>query len=179
MYISCIKSIKASYKVKSGSKSRMRGISENIEVEREAKKEARKETSRIEAASRLESRAGAAKEQPTRRTRQAVPKRPRASASQGEPSQKKGRKESEAIASAQMPEINSSGTEEQKEEEEEEETASSLRPRGLRDKGPAVWAKEEPTGQFTVVEGHVVAEQPEEVTERVEVEILSQPGVSI
>ena len=91
MNTSCIKSIKASYKVKSSSKSHMRGMSEYIKVEREA----RKETGRTEAASGLES--GAVEEQPTQRTQHAVPKRPRASASQGEPSQKKARKGSEAM----------------------------------------------------------------------------------
>ena len=76
MNTSCIKSIKVSYKVKSDSKSRMRGISEYIEAEREAEKVARKETGKTEAASGLESEAGAAEEQPTRRTQHAVPKRP-------------------------------------------------------------------------------------------------------
>ena len=90
----------------------MRGISEYQEAEREAEKEARKETDRTEAASGSESGAGAIEEQPTRRTRHAVFKHPRASASQGEPSQKKARKGSEAIASAQMPEIISSDTKE-------------------------------------------------------------------
>jgi len=86
MNISYIKSIKASYKMKSGSQSRIRGMSECMEAEREAKKEARKETGRTKTASGSESGAGAVEEQPTRRTRHAVPKRPRASTSQGEPS---------------------------------------------------------------------------------------------
>jgi len=68
--------------------------------------------------------AGVAEEQSTRRIRQSVPKRPRTSASQGKPSQKKARKGFEATVSAQMPEVLPSGTEEQ--EEEEEEAASSL-----------------------------------------------------
>ena len=50
MNTSCIKSIKASNKVKSSSKSHMWGMSKYMEAEREAEKEARKETSRIEAA---------------------------------------------------------------------------------------------------------------------------------
>jgi len=87
-----------------------------------------RETSSAEATSGLESGAGAAKEQPTRRIRQVVPKRPRASASQGEPSPKKVRKGSEAAVSAQMPEIIPYGTEEQEEEEEEEEAVLVLRP---------------------------------------------------
>jgi len=93
----CIKSIKASYKVKSGSKSHMQGTSEYMEAEREAEKKARKETGRTEAASGSESGVGAVEEQPTRKTRHAVPKCPRASASQGTPNQKKARKGSEAI----------------------------------------------------------------------------------
>jgi len=113
MNSSCIKSINVSYKVKSGSKSRMRGMSEYIEAEREAEKEARKETGRIEAASGSDSGARAAEEQPTQRTQHVMPKHPRASASQGERSQKKARKGSEAITSAQMTEIIPSGTEEQ------------------------------------------------------------------
>ena len=39
--------------------------------------------------------------------------------------------------------------------------------------------KVEPVGPSTVAEEAVIAEQLEEVTERVEVEILTQPGVSI
>jgi len=82
------------------------------EAERKAEKEARKEASRTGAAPWSESRAGAAKEQSTKRTRQAVSKRPQGSASQGEPNQKKARKGSEAAPSAQMPEIIPSDTEE-------------------------------------------------------------------
>jgi len=66
--------------------------------------------------------------QSTRRTRQAVPKHARASASQDEPSQKKARKGFEAAVSTQMPKVIPSDTEEQ-EEEEEEDAASSLCPR--------------------------------------------------
>ena len=55
MNISCIKSIKASYKVKSGSKSRMRGMNEYMKTEKEDEKEARKETGRMEATSGTES----------------------------------------------------------------------------------------------------------------------------
>ena len=51
MNTSCIKSIKASYKVKLGSKSHMRGMSEYREAEREAEREAIRETSRIGVAS--------------------------------------------------------------------------------------------------------------------------------
>jgi len=57
-----------------------------------------------------------------------VSKRPRASASQGEPSLKKIRKGSEATVSAQIPEVLPSGMEEQ--EEDEKEAASSLCPLG-------------------------------------------------
>ena len=114
MNTSCIKSIKASYKVKSGSKSRMRGMIEYQEAQKEEKKEARREASRAEATSG--SGAEATEEHPIRRTRYVVPKRPRTFASQGEPSPKKARKGSEATVSAQIPEIIPPGTEEQEEE---------------------------------------------------------------
>ena len=71
-----------------------------MEAERKAEKEAMKKINRTEVASRSESRVGAAEEPPTRRTRQAVLQRPRASAFQGEPSQKKERKRYEAAVSA-------------------------------------------------------------------------------
>jgi len=80
----------------------MRGMTEYQEAEREAKKEARKEASRTEAAPGSESRAGAAEEQFTRRTPQAVPKHAHASASKGELGQKKTRKESEVVALTQV-----------------------------------------------------------------------------
>jgi len=51
-------------------------MTEYQEAEKEAEKEARKEASRTRAASGSESGAGAAEEQPTRRTRHVVPKRP-------------------------------------------------------------------------------------------------------
>jgi len=92
MNTSCINSIKESYKVKSGSKSRMRGMSEYMEAEREAKKEARKETDKTKTVSRSNSGARAAEEQPSRRTWQAMSKRPRSSASQGEPARRKQEK---------------------------------------------------------------------------------------
>jgi len=77
-----------------------------------------------------------------------------------------------------MPEVLPSSTEEQ-EEEEEEKAASSLRLWGLHNRGPAVLTEVESAGQSIVAEGVVVAEQPEEVTERAEVEVLYQLGVSI
>ena len=55
-----------------------------------------------------------------------MPKHPRASASQGEPSPKKARRGSEAEVSALMPEIIPSSIEEQEEEEEEEEIVLAL-----------------------------------------------------
>ena len=67
--------------------------------------------------------------------------------------------------------------EEQKEEEEEEEAIPTLWPQSLRSWGPTILAEGEPISQSTTVEG---AEQPEEVVERVEVEILgvsTQPGI--
>ena len=77
-----------------------------------------------------------------------------------------------------MPEVLPSGTEEH-EEEEKEETVSSLPPQGLRSRGPAVLAEVKSVGQSIVVEGAVVAEQPEEVTERAKVKVPSQTGVLI
>jgi len=74
-----------------------------------------------------------------------------------------------------MPEIIPSITEEQ-EEEEEKYAATSLPPRGMRSRGPAVLAKVEPAGYSDMAEGIVVAEQS--VVERAEVEISSQPGDS-
>ena len=110
---SCIKDIKSAYKAKEGSKGCwMRGMTEYQEVEKDAKKEARKETSKVGAALVLEFGEGAAEEQRARRTRQAMPKRSRASASQSEPRQKKARKRSEATVSVQMPEILPYGMEE-------------------------------------------------------------------
>ena len=123
------------------------------EAEKEAKKEARREASRTRAALALESGAGAAEEHPVRRTRHVMPKRPRASASQGEPSPKKARKGSEGEASARMPKIIPPGTEEREEEEEEEEVVLTLRPRGLHSRGPAILAEGEPAGQSVVAEG--------------------------
>ena len=64
-----------------------------------------REACRIGVALVLESRAGVAEEYPIRRAQQAVPKRPRSFASQGEPSPKKARKGSEAEASARILEV--------------------------------------------------------------------------
>ena len=94
----------------------------------------------------LGSEAGAIGEHPVRRARLAVPKRPRSSASQGEPSPKKARKGSEVEVSAQMPEIIPPGTKEQEEEEEEEEAVLTLHPRGLWSKGPTILAEGKPVG---------------------------------
>ena len=100
MNTSCIKSIKASYKVKLGSKRRMRGMTEYQEAQKEVKREARREASRAGAASGSGSGAGAAEEHHIRRTRHVVPKYPRGFAFQGVPSPKKARKGSEATVSA-------------------------------------------------------------------------------
>ena len=67
MNTSCIKGIKASYKVKLGSKSRMRGMSEYQEAEREVEREAMRETSRTGVALMSEPVVGAAEEQPIQR----------------------------------------------------------------------------------------------------------------
>ena len=157
---SCIKRIKSTYKAKEGSKGcQMRGITEYQEAEWEAEKEARKEFSRTKGASRSESGAGAAVERSTKKTRQVVSKRTRASASLGEPSQKKTRKGSDAASSAQVFEIIPSSIEgKEEEEEEEEEEVSALRPWGLRSRGPVVLAKVESAGQSVVAKGVMVVE---------------------
>ena len=100
--------------------------------------EPRREVSRTGAtATELEPRVVAAEEQSTRRSHQAVAKRPRGSTSQGEPSPKKVRRGSEAKVSTQMPEVVPPGAEKrEEEEEEEEETVSTLHSRGLRIMGP-------------------------------------------
>jgi len=118
---------------------------------------------------------GAVEEHPIRRARHVVSKR-RASASQDEPSLKKAKKGSEAEVSARMPEKIPHDAKEQ-EEEVEEEAVPTLHPRGLRSRGTVILAEGEPTRQSIMAEG---AKQPEEVMERVEVEILgvsTQPGI--
>ena len=66
---SCIKGIKSTYKAKVGTKCcRMRGMTEYQEAKKKVKREARREASRTRAALVSESRAGAAKEHPVRRT---------------------------------------------------------------------------------------------------------------
>ena len=92
MNTSCIRSIKASYKTKLGSKRRIQGMSEYQETERETEREARRETSRTGAAMVLESDAGATEEHSVQKARQVVSKRPRAATSQGEPVQRRLKK---------------------------------------------------------------------------------------
>jgi len=83
-----------------------------------------------------------------------VGKRPRGSTSQGEPSPKKARRESEAEVLIQMPKVVPPGAEEQEEEEEEEdEVVSTLCSRDLRSRGPANLAEEEPMGESVMAEG--------------------------
>ena len=110
---SCIKSINASYEEKLASNKRMRGIDEY----QAAKKEARGEIG-------VEPRAAAPREQPARRHRRAVPKRPHGSTSTVEPTPKKARRDSAAEAS--MSEAVPFGVEEQREEEEEEDETPSF-----------------------------------------------------
>ena len=98
--------------------------------------------------------------QSTRRTQQAMPKRPQASASQDETSPKKTRKESEATVLARMPKIIPTDTEEQEEEEEKEEVVSALLPLGLRSRSHAILVEVELVGQSVMAEGTVVVEQP-------------------
>ena len=118
--------------------------------------ESRREVSRTGiAAEEPEPRAVTTKDQPTKRIRHVVSKRPRASASLGKPSPKKAKKGSKAEALAWMPEVIPLGTEEQeeKEEEEEEEAVPTLRSRGLRSRGPAILAEGELAGESTIAEG--------------------------
>jgi len=143
MNTSCIRSIKASYKIKLGSKRRIRGMSEYQEAERETEREARRETSRTGAAMALESGAGAAEEHSVRKARQVVSKRPRATTSQGKPSPKKAKKGSEAEAPARMPEVILPGAVEQEEEEEEGgEATPTLRLWGLLVEVLQSWRRE-------------------------------------
>jgi len=64
---SCIRSIKASYKTKLGSKRSIRGMSEYQEAGRETEREAKRETGRTEVALVLESGVGAAQEHSVRK----------------------------------------------------------------------------------------------------------------
>ena len=96
-----------------------------------------------------------AEKQPTKRTRQAVPKHPRASTFQGELSPKKARKVFESEVSARMPQIIPPSTEEQEEEEEEEEAVLALRPQGLRSRGPTILAKGEPATHLLWLRGPI------------------------
>ena len=82
-------------------------------------------------------RAAASKEQPIKKSRQAVSKRSHGSTSKGEPIPKKARRESEA--EALMSEVIPFGVEEQREEEE----IPPLRPRGLRSRGPMILEERE------------------------------------
>ena len=153
-------------------------MSEYQEAEREIEREARRETGRTGAAFLSESGTGATEEHPVWRARQVMSKHPRASTSPGEPSSKKAKKGSEVEASARMPKIIPHGAEEQEVEEEEEEAAPTLRPRGLRSRDPTILAEGEPAGESAMAKG---VERPEEVVERVEVEIpgvSTQPGTS-
>ena len=111
---SCIKGINVSYEDKLAFNKRMRGIDEY----QAAKKEARGETG-------VEPRAATLKEQPARRHRRAVPKRPHGSTSIVEPTPKKARRDSAAEAS--VSEAVPSGVEEQREEEEEEDETPLVR----------------------------------------------------
>ena len=126
--ISCIKSIKATYKDKLESNKRARGMEEYQAAEKEAGRE-----------TGVGPRAAAPKEQPIKKSRQAVSKSSHGSTSKGEPIPKKARRDSEAEAS--MSEVVPSGVEEQREEEEEEEEIPPLRPRGLCSRGPMILEK--------------------------------------
>ena len=84
----CIKSIKASYEIKLESNKRVRGMDEYRAAERKTGGEAG-----------MDPRTVAPKGQPVKKSRQAVAKRSRGSASKGEPILKKVRRESEAEAS--------------------------------------------------------------------------------
>jgi len=154
--ISCIKSIKASYKDKLASNKRVRGMKEYQAAEKEAGGE-----------TVAGPRAAAPKEHPAKKSRQAVSKRSHGSTSKSEPIPKKARREPEAGAS--MPEVVSSGIEGQREEEEEEEEIPLLLPRGLCNRGPMILEEGE------------LADEPAtaEETERPEVDLIGRDDVEI
>ena len=79
-------------------------------------------------------------------------KRSRGSTSQGEPCLKKARGRSEAEVSTQIPEVVPPGVEEQEEEEEKEEAITTLRSRGLRNRGPAILEEGELVGEPVMAE---------------------------
>ena len=88
------------------------------------------------------------KEQSAKKSRRAVAKCSRGSASQGEPRPKKAKKRSEAKVS--MPEVVPAGAEKPEEEEEEEEReVLTLRSRGLRSRGPTILVEGEPVGELS------------------------------
>ena len=72
MNTSCIRSFKASYKAKLGSKRRIQGMSEYQDAERETEREVRKECSRNGVALVLESGARATEEHSVWKARQVV-----------------------------------------------------------------------------------------------------------
>jgi len=120
----------------------------------------------------MEPRTVAPKGQPAKKSRQAMAKHSRGSASKGEPSPKKARRESEA--ETLMPEVVPPGVEEHGEEEEEEEEVPVLRSRSLRSRGPVILEEGELAGE------PVMAEE----VERIEVDLVMKddvkiPGVSI
>ena len=112
---SCIKSVKASYETKLESNRRVRGMDEYWAAKRETGEE-----------TGMEPRTIALKGQPTKKSRQAVAKHSRGSASKGEPIPKKARRESEAEAS--MPKVVPPGVEEQGEEERRRKKSPSFDP---------------------------------------------------
>ena len=153
---SCIKSIKVSYETKLESNKRMRGMDEYQAAERETGGEAR-----------IGPRSVAPKGQPVKKSRQAVSKRSRGSASKGEPIPKKARRESEA--EVLMPKVVPLGIEEQGKEEEEEEEVPNLRSRGLRSRYPVILEE----GEFA--DEPVMAEE----VEQPEVDLMGRDGVEI
>ena len=88
-------------------------MAEYQKAEKEVGRESRRKASRTGIiASEPESQAEATEGQPTRRIQQAVSKHPRASTFQCEPRLKKAKKGSEALDSAQIPEVIPPGAEE-------------------------------------------------------------------
>ena len=98
----------------------------------------------------MEPRTVAPKGQPAKKSRQAVAKRSRGSASKGEPMPKKARRKSEAEAS--MPKIVPPSIKEEGNEEEEEEEVPVLRSRGLSSRGPVILEEGELAGEPVVAE---------------------------
>jgi len=109
--------------------------------------------------------------QPAKKSRQAMAKRFRGSASKGEPILKKARRES--VAEALMPKVVPPGVEENGEEEEEEEEVLVLCSHSLRSRGPVILEEGE------LADKPIVAEEVKRPEVDIEIPgISTQPGPS-